>query len=560
MEHYDLVVIGGVAAGTKAAAKTRREKRDWKIIVITQDHDVSYAGCGLPYYLGGVITTRDQLVVKTPESHKEFSNLDIMVRHEVTDIDRSAHTVSIKDMISGQEFQLGYGKLFLATGAEAIVPPISGADLDRVHTLRSVRDADSIMAAILDRTQTGTPVCGHATIIGAGFIGIEMAENMKDIGWDVTIVEMLPQILPPFDMDMALHVEKHMVSKGVKILTGHQVKSIGNGPQLTIETTGENFPTDLVIMSIGVRPNNVLAKKIGLELGIRGAIKVDQQGRTSDPDIFSAGDCATTVGTVSGSETWIPMGSTANKQARISALTLTGDESSFPGALGTIAVKAFEMSAAKTGLNEREANNLCLNSITVMVPANDRAHYYPGSKKICIKLIAEKTTGRLLGAQIIGLGVVDKPIDAIVVALVMKATVHDLANMDFAYAPPFSTAINPINLACHVMINKLSGRLDGLGPTDTKEMIESPDWDGLLLDIRMEPEFILGTIPGAVNIPLAELESRLAEIEQYKDKDIIVICNHGKDAYEGYLRLKHWGFTRTKLLEGGAKYWPYKLE
>ena len=557
MEQYDLIVICGVAAGTKAAAKTRREKRDWKIIVITQDHDVSYAGCGLPYYQGGIISTREQLVVKTPEAHKEFSNLDMMVRHEVTDIDRAAKTVTVQNMNSKETFQLGYGKLFIATGAEPIVPPIPGADLDRVQTVRTVKDADSIMQ-IIESNSSDAPK--HATIIGAGFIGIEMAENLKDIGWDVTIVEMLPQILPPFDMDMASHVEKHMVNKGVKILTGHQVKSIVDGERLTIKTSENSFSTDLVIMSIGVKPNNKLAKKIGLELGVRGAIKVDPEGRTSDSNIFSSGDCATTMGAVSGSEVWAPMGSTANKQARLAALTLTGDEHSFPGVLGTIAVKAFDVSAAKTGLNEREAKEAGLDFITSIAPADDRAHYYPGSNKICTKLIAEKSTGKILGAQITGFGVVDKPIDAIVVALAMKATIYDLANIDFAYAPPFSTAINPINLACHVMINKLNGRMDGLGPMECYELISQPGWDGLLLDIRTEVEVMIGSIPGSVNIFIDELESRQSEIEQYKDKDIIVICNHGKKAYEAYLRLKHWGFLRAKLLEGGTKCWPYELE
>lgn len=553
MDKYDLIVIGGVAAGTKAAAKTRRERREWKIAVITKDHDVSYAGCGLPYFLGGVISTRQQLVVKSPEAHKEFSDLDVMVRHEVTDIDPLAKTVTVKDLENEREFQLEYNKLFLATGAEPVVPPIPGADLDGVHVLRSVQDADSIMKAICGRQ-------GHATIIGAGFIGVEMAENLRDIGWEVTIVEMLPQILPPFDAEIAAPVQKHMVNKGVNILTGSQVQSIEGGKRLKMNTSNGTFETDIAIMSIGVRPGNELAKKIGLDLGVKGAIKVDQQGRTSIPDIFAAGDCAATIGAVSGKEVWAPMGSTSNKQARMGALTLTGDESTYNGVLGTIVVKAFDISAAKTGMNEREVKEAGIDYVTCHAPADDKAHYYPGSSKICIKLIAERSSGKILGAQIYGLGVVDKPIDAFVVALTMGATVHDLANADFAYAPPFSTAINPVNLACHVMINKLTGRLDGLGPAAAHELINKPGWDGLLLDIRTGPEFREGTIPGAKNIPLAQLKSRLSEIEPYKDKDIIVICYFGKTAFEGYLRLKHWGFEHARLLEGGTRCWPYELQ
>ncbi len=553
MEHYDLIVIGGVAAGTKAAAKTRREKRDWRIAVVTSERDISYAGCGLPYYLGGTIPSRDHLVVKTPEGLSQFSNLEIMTGHQAISIDREAKSITVKNLDTNETFQMGYGKLFLATGASAIVPPIPGSDLENVFTLRSVTDADKIKSRMEKMT-------GHATIIGAGFIGIEMAENLKEKGWCVTVVEMLPQILPPFDSDIAMNVEKQLSLKGVKVLTGHQVKEIHDGEPMKVIAGDTSFETDMVIMSIGVRPNSEIAKEAGLELGVRGAIKVNPQGQTTDSAIYSSGDCATTFGAVSGNEVWAPMGSTANKQARIAALNFTGDNVSFGGVLGTMAVKAFDYHAAKTGINEREAREAGMDIITAIAPANDRAHYYPGNNKIVIKLVAERGSGRILGAQACGHGVVDKPIDAIAVALTMKATVFDLANVDFVYAPPFSTAVNPVNLACHVMINKMTGRLQGLSPAELKALIDDPAWGGLLLDTRTEPEYMIGTIPGATHIPLDELVARQSEIDDFKDKEIIMICNHGKDAYEASLRLQNLGFIRAKVLEGGTRFWPYSLE
>jgi len=554
MKRYDLIVVGGVAAGTKAAAKARREKRDWKILIVTEDADISYAGCGLPYYLGGIIQTRNQLVVKTPDKLSRVNELEIMMGHRVISLDRKAHEIAVRNIDSAEEFRLGYGKLFLATGASSIMPPIPGIDLEGVLALRTVTDADKIMKLIRDRK-------GKAVIVGAGLIGIEMAENLLARGWEVAMVEMLPEILPPFDEDVALWLRRHIEKKGVRILTGAQVRAISKaGEGLDVEAGNEIIRAGMVIMSVGVRPNSELAKATGLELGARGAIRVDKTGRTSDPDIYASGDCATTYGIISGSEVWAPMGSTANKQARMAALALTGQDAEFPGVLGAMAVKIFDVSAAKTGLNAAEAEKAGHDWVSVLVPADDRAHYYPGSAKIAIKLVAERKTGRILGAQVYGSGTVDKPIDAFSVALAMKATVHDLANVDFTYAPPFSTPINPVNLACQVMINKMQGKMEGVCCIEAYGEVNAPDWDGLILDTREAAEFRLGTVPGALNIPLAELKARLPEIERFKDKRVLVVCNFGKSAYDGYLRLKHLGFKNVKILEGGTWAWPYELE
>ncbi len=554
MKEYDLVVVGGVAAGTKAAAKARRERRNWKIAIVTQDTDVSYAGCGLPYYLGGVIPNRAALIVKNPDKLKCSNDLDIFVEHRVLSVDRAAKTVLVKFLETGQEFPLKYSKLFLATGAQAVRPPIPGADSPRVMTLRTVDDADKLLG------QVGAGKPGKCVVVGGGFIGIEVAENVAARGWQVAIVEMLPQILPPFDEEVALFVQRHLEKKGIKVVTGAKVSEICDGAGgCTVKTSSGAFDADVVVMSVGVKPEARLAKESGLELGAKGAIKVDASGRTSDPDIFAAGDCATTFGLISKSEVWAPMGSTANKQARAAALTLTGSEGSFPGVLGTMAVKAFEVLAAKTGLCEREAREAGLDIVAVTVPADDRAHYYPGSQKIAIKVVADRKTGRILGAQAYGFGVVDKPIDAFVAGITMGATARDLANADFAYAPPFSTAINPVNLACNVLLNKIEGKMEGIDCIAAKKMISDPAWEGLLLDTREVPEFMIGSLPGAINIPNAEIFARSAEIEKFRDKPVITICNFGRGAYDGYLRLKHLGFSRVKILEGGTRFWPYEL-
>jgi NADPH-dependent 2,4-dienoyl-CoA reductase/sulfur reductase-like enzyme/rhodanese-related sulfurtransferase len=555
MERYDLVVIGGVAAGTKAAAKARRERRDWSILLVTQDHDVSYAGCGLPYYLGGVIPNRAGLVVKTPEKLCSVSDLVVRTGHRAVSIDRKARTVTVRDLAAGGDYSVGYKKLFLATGASPIVPPIPGADLEGVMALRTVEDADRMLQAI------GAKRGGHAVIVGGGFIGIEVAENLALKGWAVSLVEMLPQILPQFDADVALFIQRHIEKRGVKVQTGAQVDSITKGGDgLLVRAAGCDIGADIVLMSVGVRPNSELAKASGLELGVRGAIKVDGSGMTSDPDIYASGDCATTFGVLTGKDVWVPMGSTANKQARAAALALTGSAASFPGVLGTVVLKAFDVSAAKTGLSLAEAAAAGADHVSVLVPADDRAHYFPGSEKIAIRLVAERGTGRLIGAQAYGRGVVDKPIDALVAAMTAGATVHDLAYADFAYAPPFSTAINPVNLACQVLINKMQGRMDSVGPAEALGEIRADEWDGLVLDTREEAEVMLGTLPGAVNIPNAELKARISEIGRFRDKTVLVVCNHGKGAYEGYLRLRHLGFGRVKVLEGGTRFWPYELE
>lgn len=556
MNEYDVVVVGGVAAGTKVAAKARRENLDWKIAVITQDDDISYAGCGLPYYLGGVIETRGELVVKTPEELKITKEINVLTRHEVTSIDPDGHTVVATKMDTGEVLSFTYKKLVLATGAKPVRPPIPGIDSDRIYTLRTVTDADAIKEMI----ESGQ--AKDAVIVGGGFIGIEVAENLIEQGLRVSIVEMMPQILPQFDREVAAYMENHLILKGADIRVNDRVEAFEEEPdgRLKVKTSKTELNADFVLLSIGVVPNTELAKNAGLELGVRGTIKVDASGRTSHPDIFAAGDCVSMTGLYTGKETWMPMGSTANKQARATALTMTGQADGFPGILGTMVVKVFDVNAGRTGMSEREAREAGFDVVSCLVPSDDRAHYYPGAKKIILKMVADRATEKVLGIQIYGEGVIDKPLDAMVAAISMNAKVSDIQKMDFAYAPPFSMAINPLNLTANVLMNKMQGKLETIPTFEVCELIKRPDWDGIVLDIREIPEFQIATLPGAVNIPMLELKERLGEILKYRDKDVFVLCGVGLRAYESYLRLKHMGFTRAKVIEGGLKAWCFDIE
>ncbi len=555
MKSYDILVIGGVAAGTKVAAKARRGDIAASIGVLTEDPDISYAGCGLPYYLGGVIQTRRQLVVRTPEELKRYNGVEVLTRHRVTSIDPDGQTVAVSNLETGGKEAVSYGKLVLATGARPVRPPIPGIDLGGIHVLRSVTDADSVQASLEGKDD------GKVVIVGGGFIGIEVAENLTEKGMDVTVVEMLPQILPPFDPEVALHIQNHLKEKGVKVMTASKVEAFeGDGTVEKVVTSGGAVDADLVVLSIGVAPNSALAEDAGIELGLRKAIKIDGSGRTNLPDIYAAGDCSTVDHVITGDEAWVPMGSTSNKQGRVAAITLGGGDDAFPGTLGTTVVKVFDISAGRTGLGIREAKEKGYDPVSVTVPADDRAHYYPGSRRIFVKLIADRGSGRLLGAQVHGRGTIDKPIDAMVVALTMGAKVEDLTKMDFAYAPPFSTAINPLNLAATVLTNKMTGYMDSISAGEMKERLDDPGWDGLVLDIREIPEHMIGAIPDSINIPYVEMIDRLREIEDHKDKEVVVVCNVGRRAFEGYLRLKHHGFEKALVLEAGTKGWPYGLE
>jgi NADPH-dependent 2,4-dienoyl-CoA reductase/sulfur reductase-like enzyme/rhodanese-related sulfurtransferase len=546
-----ILVIGAVAAGTKAAAKARREAPDAEITVLTNDEDISYAGCGLPYFLGNVIKEKPELVVKKPEDFKDLLNITVLVKHDAKKIIPEEKKVIAVDMASEAEKTFSYDKLIIATGASPFVPPITGRELKNVFPLRRVVDA----VAIREKVDKGE--VKNAVIIGGGFIGLEVAENLANRGVKTTVVELQDHILPVFDKEIALLAQRHMVEKGVKMITGEGVESIegdDEGRAAFVKTSNNRLPADIVIMSIGVRPNTQLAADAGIEIGPTRAIKVDDNMRTSVKDIYAVGDCAENVHLVTGKPVWFPMGSTANKMGRIAAIDLFDDEPSLPlKVAGTTIVKLFEMNVAKTGLTERDARKEGYDVETVLVPADDRAHYYPGHRMIITKLVVDKNTHKVLGAQIAGTGVVDKPIDIIATALYFGAKVEDLARLDLAYAPPFSMAMSSTIVAANVMINKLTDRVRGMSPVELHERLNDPDI--VIIDNRPEPEHIIRTIPGAILVEPGELRQKAAKLD--KAKHIVIVCRIGRRAYSTYITLKHMGFERVSILDGGVTAWPY---
>jgi NADPH-dependent 2,4-dienoyl-CoA reductase/sulfur reductase-like enzyme/rhodanese-related sulfurtransferase len=558
MDKQKLIVIGAVAAGTKAASKAKRDNPNLEVKIFTKERYISYAGCGLPYYIGGIIKEKQELLVRSPEDFKNEQGIDIFIEHEVKKIDSTEKKVVVEDLKSGKTREFPYDKLIIATGASPIVPPLDNVNLKNIFTLRSVSDAFAIRE-LLDSGKAK-----KAVVVGGGFIGLEAAENLKHRGMDVTIVELVPHILPPFDEEIALYAQNHMVSKGVNILTGEKVTGFEgtDGSVTTVKTSAGDIEADMVIMSIGVRPNTGIAVEAGIEMGVTRAIKVNKYMETNIKDIYAAGDCAENINLITGKPAWYPMGSTANKTGRIAGhnATLANQEEtlkeSLDGVLGTTIVRLFDVNAAKTGLSERDAIKEGYEIETILVPSNDRAHYFPGYKQIITKLIVDKNTYKVLGAQVIGEGVVDKPIDTIATAITLGAKVSDLAKLDLAYAPPFSMAMSSTILSANVIMNKLKGRIETVKAQGLPEKLE--DGSVNVLDIREEVEFFISSIPGSNNIPMNELEARIDEVDRSKET-IILVCKVGSRAFLSYLKLKELGFENLRVLEGGTCAYPYKL-
>lgn len=559
MDAYDLIVVGGVAAGTKVAAKTRREMPDWNIAIITDEAHISYAGCGLPYYLGDVITSEDELLVMTPEDFSREKNIDVLVRLRALSIDHNARALEVMDLDSGVKRSFYYRKLVIATGARPFRPQLPGIDLDRIYTVRNLGDAVRIKECILARD------FGKVVIVGGGLIGVEMAENLAETGLEVTIVEMLPHILPMFDEEVAAFIVSHLDQRGVRVKSSTRVLGFSGkadypGSVGCVITDGGSLNTDAVIFSIGVRPTTDLCDDVGVKLGCHGAIRAGPDGRTNIPDIYASGDCCTTFHRGTGEEAWLPMGSTANKHARAVGMTISGQNDKFPGVLGTCIVKAFDLTVGRTGLNAGDAEAMGIEAISVIVSVNDRAHYYPGAEKIFIKLLVDRNTTVILGGQIWGEGCVDKPLDALVVAITMKATLDDLAKMDFAYSPPYSSAINPLNQAAMVLSNKLCGKLHGINPLVLHRRMETDGWEGIILDVRDASELEDGVLSGSIHIPMVDLGERIDEIREFAGKEIVLVCGIGRRAYESLIRLRHMGFDNVAILEGGVYAWPFGFQ
>ncbi len=531
----NVLVIGGVAAGTKTAAKLKRENRDFNVTLITKGENISYAGCGLPYYVGGVIEDKSDLIVNTPKSFSDLTQVEVKTSVEALEIDRDKKIVKAFDIQNKEEIIFNYDKLVIATGADPIKPPIEGIDLEGVYYMRTPDDAIAV------REVVETNNVKRAVVVGGGFIGLEVAENLHEMGVKTTLVEAMDHIMPGFDDEVSSYVENELIENGIMVLTGERLTSIAGDEKVSkVRTDKRAMKADLIVMSVGIRANSNIAETCRLELEANKTIKVNEYMQTNDKDIYAVGDCVTVKNILSGKPAWSPMGSSANKEGRCLAKTLAGKKTEFNGVLGTGIVKLLNLNAARTGLTEKEALNLGYNVESVLVPIDDKAHYYPDSKMIIIKLISDKDNKKVLGAQVFGEGNVDKHIDVISTAITFNATINDLQNLDLAYAPPFSTAIHPVGHAANVLLNKIDGDVKTLRYEEFLNNQESYK----LADVNKTPQ-----LEGVTYIDLAQLNGKLDGFEL--DDKILLVCARGKRAYLAYNRMKHFGYKDVQVLEGG---------
>ncbi|MFH1623831.1 MAG: FAD-dependent oxidoreductase [Pseudomonadota bacterium] len=553
MKQEHLVIVGGVAAGMKAAARARRIDPNIRITVYEEKGYVSYAACGLPYYTSGVVKEQKELVLRTPEEFRRPFDIQVHTNHRVTKIAPQNKQIVAFDLNKREEICQPYDRLILAIGAKPVVPPLPGVNLPRIFTIKTLEDASSIRGYIA-REQPQ-----KAVIVGAGLIGLEMAESLVSCGLQVTLIEMMNQVLPPLDEDMAYILEKHLLAKGIRLSKENPVEAFEGDTKSGVRrviTKSARFDTDLVILSIGVRPNTRLAEEAGIVLGRTKAIKVDERMLTNIPDIYAAGDCSETRSLITGEPTWVPLGSTANKQGRVAGENAAGGSAFFQGVLGTMIAKVLDYTVGKTGLSENEANRHGYEIERAVIWPNSRAHYYSGAKDMLVKIIAEKRSYRVLGAQIIGENGVDERVDAIASAMAQGATFEDLQGLDLAYAPPYSPAIDPIIVAGNVLSNKSLGLLKGISAEDLKRKLDNGQ-EYTLLDVRDHEEYEKGHIPGAKLIPLGELRERLGELS--RDQDVITYCLQGIRSYNALRILQGNGFTKTMNLDGGINMWRWHL-
>jgi NADPH-dependent 2,4-dienoyl-CoA reductase/sulfur reductase-like enzyme/rhodanese-related sulfurtransferase len=534
-----LVIIGGVAGGASAAARARRLSENAEIVLFERGPDVSFANCGLPYFIGGTIAQRSKLLVTTADRLRARFNIDVRPRCNVEAIDRAAKVVRCRDMATGAESTESYDKLILAPGAAPIVPPIEGVNLPGIFTLRNLSDADRIKESV-DRGVK------QAVVIGAGFIGLELIENFVQRGIATTCIELQDQVLPPLDKEMTTPIAEHLAKKGVRLVLGQSATGFERtGDGLVVRLgSGERLPAQLVVLGVGVRPEAALATAAGLTLGATGGIRVDEHLRTSDPDIFAVGDAIEVNDAVLSKPTRIPLAGPANRQGRIAADNAFGRTSRYRGTQGAAIVGVFEMTAAAVGASEKTLKRAGVEFRKIYVHPADHAGYYPGAEGMSLKLLFEPGSGRILGGQIVGGRGVDKRIDILSVAIQARMTVFDLEEMELAYAPQYGSAKDPINMAGFVA----AGLLRDEHPQIAAESLGTVD--AMILDVRTAEEFGLGHVPGAINVPVDELRSRLAELP--RDRDIVAYCQVGQRGYLATRILTQAGF-RVRNLSGGYK-------
>ena len=541
-----IVIVGGVAGGASAAARLRRLDETAQILIFERSGFISYANCGLPYYIGGVITEKKDLTLQTPESFWSRFRIDALVHHEVLRVDRKNKTVAVKNLVTGRIYEESYDKLILSPGARPIRPELPGIDSERVYTLRTVEDTVKIRESV-EKQQVRS-----AVIIGGGFIGVEMAENLQRLGIEVSLVEKLPQLLGQFDADMVSFLHAHIREKGVQLHLGRSVERFleeDGGISVCIDG-GEKLFADIAIAAIGVLPESTLAAEAGLTLGMKNSIAVNEYMQTSDPDIYAVADAAENTHRITGQKTVMALAGPANRQARIAADHICGIQRPYMGAAGTSVLKIFDMTAASAGLNERAARAAGIEYEKVILSPVSHAAYYPGGKVMTLKLLFEKN-GRILGAQIVGFDGVDKRIDVLAASMQAKLKATDLCDLDLAYAPPYSSAKDPVNMAGFVAENVLSGKVKQFF---YEEALSLPrDGSVTLLDTRTEAEYSRGHAEGFdINIPVDRLRERLEEID--KTKPVYVMCQSGLRSYIACRILTQNGFNCYNFAGGYRVY------
>lgn len=540
-----IIILGGVAAGTKIAAKLMREGRNNEVLILNKGADISYAGCGLPYYVGHVIEEKESLIVNTPQKYEALTGARVLTRMEAVEVDRDAKQVTAVHLDTREKTVYSYDKLVIATGASPVRPPIEGVDLENVFFMRTPEDAIALRNLISDGG------IKRAVVVGAGYIGLEIAENLAKDGVKPFVLDMAPHVLPGFDEEFATYIEGKLADAGIPVVTGVRVTGLeGEGGKVKkVLTDRKAYKADLVVLSAGIRPNTAFLDGTGLEM-VKGTLLTNEAGQTNDPDIYAAGDCAMVHSAITGKPAWSPMGSTANINGRIIAQNIMGKELRYRGSLGTAVCQLPGLNVGRTGLTEAQVKAEGFDPISVVTIVDDKAHYMPGAATFTMKLIADRSTQRLLGVQVAGPGAVDKIVDITVTAIQCGATLDQLDGADFAYAPPFSTAIHPFAHTLNVLKNKLSGAFETFTPAEFAQ--------GLAKDYRIVDASLKPTIEGAPYVDLTSVTGPLKDFGP--EEKLLLICNKGKRAYLLQNRLKAFGYQHVKVLEGGNLFTDISLD
>lgn len=539
---FKVVIVGGVAGGASTAARLRRLSEEAEIVLLERGEYISYANCGLPYYIGGTIEERDSLFVMTPEKFKAWLNIDVRTLNEAVSIDRENKEIEVLDKATNQKYRESYDYLVLSPGAEPLRPPLPGINSNGIYSLRTVSDTDRIFDHLKEKYPQ------KAVVVGAGYIGLEMAENLYHRGLDVTVVELAPQVLPSVDADMAALVQQHLRARDVQLHLGSGVKQFHQTEKDGLEVelkSGELLESDLVILSIGVKPETKLSQEAGL--AVERGIKVNEQMQTSDPSIYALGDAVEVTHLVTGKPAVIPLAGPANKQGRIVANNIAGIFDTYKGTQGTSVLKIFDMTVATTGANERILNDAGLEYQSIIIHPTDHAGYYPGASPLSLKLLFSPE-GTILGAQALGYAGVEKRIDVLATALRSGSSIYDLQELELAYAPPYSSAKDPVNMAGFVAGNKLQ---NGYETIEALELLESVSDNVKIIDVREAEEFELGNIPGSINIPLGQLREQLEMLD--RKKEVVIYCGVGLRSYLASRILILNGFKNVRNLNGGYR-------